>query len=188
MIASTMLQSKILRTKKRLYDDQWQLRVCVIALLGLFCSLSFALRATFVGSSYGIVETELPAISVSVNDPDPKVHDESARATINETTPLVILTANEFFFGDINAFTKDFVDVRNKFFIKHQKGAPNIALLNKTMAKWLYTRSEKSDISQQGIAMLLPDGDVPASIVIQTIAGMKQSPYINQVVLASGIL
>ncbi len=188
MTASTILLSKISRTKKRLSDDPWQMRFLVVLVLGLFIILSFALRSTWIAGSYGIVEAEIPAVSVQVEDPSESTYRESPRAAITKTTPIVILTDQEFYFGDLEAFGGKFSDVRNKFFVKHAKGgAPNVVLLNEMMAKWLYQRSQES-IGNDGIVVLLPDRNVPAPIVIQTIAGLKDSPYFNQVVLASGIM
>ena len=188
MIASMTLQSKILRTKKRLSEDSWQSHIRVVAIIGLIGICAILLRATYIASAYGVVESEIPAVAVPVADPDDKAYKESPRAFINNKTPLVVLTAENFYFGHLESFSSGYSKVRNKFYVQHKNGAPNVAGLLKTMTKWIHQKTSTGNFSNNGIVILLPDKNIPAPIVIQTISYLKTSDNFNQVILAGGMI
>lgn len=181
MTTSTMPRLKILRTKKRLSNDNWLGVLNVLAILGLFACLTFALRATTLSGRYGVVDAELPVVwrpfpGKAQPAPEPS-------AFIGKATPVVLLTPKEFIFGDVSAFTKDLADIRNKFSVPHRDGAPNLDALTKTMQLWVTSQKRAKD----GIVILMPAENIPAPIVIQVVEGLKRSNLFQRVVLASGL-
>lgn len=162
--------------------------VALVALLGIFALFSFCIRATFMSSAYGIIESELPVMSVPFADPDHTAYQEAPRGFLAETTPVVILTENEFYFGNLDAFTEDFTNVRNKFIVSHEEGAPNLHKLVETMAKWQGSLI-KNDLELPREALIfLPMQNVPMAIVLQVMAELKKTSLFNQVILATGII
>ena len=149
---------------------------------------SFVLRSIYISSRYGIIESEIPIMSVPIQDPDMSAHKEAPQAYIKNSTPVVILTTKEFFFGDLTAFSTEFSDIRNKFYVPHTNGSPNIPKLLDDMTKWIYENMSKKTYSAEGLLILMPGQNVPTSIVIQTIAELKKSPYFNKVILSSGLI
>ena len=175
--------------KKRLSDDVWAPRIVNLTIIGIVLIVSFTLRATFLTPLYGVIDSEIPALQVAVKDPDSTAYRESPRALLGEKTPTVILTTKEFYFGTLKGFSTDFTDVRNKFHVPHNNGAPNITGLVKTMSKWFYQEDPKEEShSAKGIVILLPDKNIPTPIVIQTISMLKSTPFFDQVILAGGII
>lgn len=187
MIASTMLQLKILRTKKRLSNTIWYLPIMILGTMGLFVLLSFALRSISVAGKYGLVPAEIPIVSVPLNDPTLSHFQPSTRGELNAQTPVVVLTTEEFIFGDVEGFSKNITGIRNKFSVKHVEGSPDVNALVTDMEKWIYARSSKRKILNQGIVIFLPADDIPSPLVIQTLSGLQKTGSFNRVVLAGGL-
>ena len=189
MIASTTLQLKILKTKKRLFEDAWNARILLILVLGLMVILSFCLRATILSGVFGVIISEIPVLHYPIADPTKHDFTETPNAWIKKTTPVVVITDEQMYFGDLEAFSTRFADVRGKFSIKHADGAPDIPELLATMIKWEHQRaSGKQEIDNNGVLVLLPSEEIPMPIVIQVIAGLKTSPLYQRIVLANGFL
>lgn len=188
MIASTTLQSKILRTRKRLSENIWLPKISAIALISLLVLLSLVIRATYISSRYGVVETEIPALRIGIADPDNTAYKEEPRTTISEQTPTIILTTDRFYFGDLESFTTGLANVRNKFFVPHELGAPNLQSLSTNLTKWLQHRESQGVHLQNGILILLPDKNIPMPIVIQTMKYLESLSQFSKVILASGLL
>ncbi len=181
MTALTILQSKILRTKKRLSNNVWYLPIIVLALMLLMTFLSTALRGIAVPASYGVVEGEFPVIQ---NDRTiaPGETWAEPKATLGNDSALVILTKDRFFFGQLGAFGKDLSAVHNKFFIPHVDGAPNLPELVSQLEKW------QSDAHVPRSLIFVPTEDIPMPIVIQCFAALKKSGLFDQVILGGGLL
>lgn len=181
MIASTMHQLKISKMRKRLSSDQWLMRLNVIGILGLFLVLTFTLRSAIMPARYGIVDAEIPLMMQPLSK---KVSQEvPPSAVLSKETPMVVLTTQAFYFGDLRAFSTDLAEVRNKFAVKHVDGAPDLDSLIHQMTQWL----GRKKMSHEEAIILLPSGAIPAPIVIQVIAGLKESPLFSKVVLAGGL-
>lgn len=187
MIASTMLQLKILRTKKRLYNLVWYLPIIVLCTMGLCLILSFSLRAISTAGMYGLVPAEIPILFVPIKDPTLKNYEPDTSGTILGTTPLVILTKTAFIFGELSSFTTSITNIRNKFVVPHINGSPNLRKLVNDMEKWIFKRSSKNKITHQGIVVFLPADEIPAPIVIQTVDGLRKRDLFNRVVLSGGV-
>lgn len=181
MTTSTTPQLKISRTKKRLSNDRWLGLLNVLAILGLFACVTFALRATTLSGRYGVVDAELPVVWQPF--PGKALPAPEPNAFIGKSTPVVLLTAKEFIFGDISAFTQDLTDIRNKFSVPHRDGAPNMDALLKTMNLWNTSQKRAKD----GVIVFMPAENIPAPIVIQVVDGLKRSHVFQRVVLASGL-
>jgi hypothetical protein len=185
MTASTMLLLKISRTKKRLSSNIWQLPIIIIALLALLTFLSSALRGISVPRVYGIVEAEIPVIpALSQGQSTLSEFDEKTRDGLSEESTVIVLTADRFYFGTLNAFAEGFSEVNNKFYIPHIDGAPDVPKLVSSVHKWQLSREDKSASS----AVFLPSENVPMPIVIQCIAALKDSGLFKNVVLGGGLL
>lgn len=188
MIASMMLQSKISKMKKRLSDQIWYFRINFIAIFILATVITYVLRSTAISGVFGIVKAEIPVKSIPIADRSYHNFKESPSSIITKETPLIIVTPKRFYYGDIEAFTDKFQDVRNKFYIDHANGSPNIKSLLYSMKKWMFQRIEEEDINNKKVVILLPTENIPAPVVIQIISGLKKTPLFNRVVLASGLM
>lgn len=189
MMPSTMLQSKILKTRKRLSDDRWSVAIATATVMGLITILTFALRVPAVSWSYGVIPAELPVMSVTVDDPAYKTFRETAGVVLDKTTPAIAVSATAFYFGDLQAFTEDLLEVRNKFAIKHEDGQPQLRDLIKTMETWLSQKAEvsKGVSTNKGVVVLIPSSEIPVPIIMQIIAGIRSSGLFKRVVLAGGL-
>ncbi len=181
MTALTILQSKILRTKKRLSNNVWYLPIIVLALMLLMTFLSTALRGISMPGSFGIVEGEFPVVS---ND---RAVDKSEtwaepRSSIGSDASLVILTRKQFYFGKLSAFGKELSAVHNKYQIPHVDGAPNLPKLVEDLSKW------QTQAKASRSLIFVPTEDIPMPIVIQCFAALKKSGLFDQVILGGGLL
>ena len=182
-----ILQSKISKTRKKLFNQTWQYRCFIIALLGIVSILVIAFRSVILADRYGVVSTELPVFSLPVNDSTYHEFAEKPNAMIDATTPLVVMTSTATYFGEVGAYTTDLGTSNNKFMVRHEDHAPNIAFLITTMEKWNYQRMNQRNIHNAGLLIFLPSQEIPMPIVIQTIAELKKSPHFKRVILAGGI-
>ncbi|NRA65721.1 MAG: hypothetical protein HRU19_14625 [Pseudobacteriovorax sp.] len=138
-----------------------------------------------MAGKYGIVTSEIPLVSVPF-DQSSEVGNTINTLTVETTTPVIVLTKNRFIFGDLDAFTTNIDSLRNKFSVSHVDGAPDLLNLIKDIEKWLFGRASRSNISSQGLGILIPQGEIPTPIVIQTIQSLKASKHFEKIVLGSG--
>ena len=188
MSLSTTFQSKISRTKKRLSDGRGISAVGVIAYLGLFAVLTFAIRAIAMSGVYGVIAVELPVVSAPVEDPAFHRYKEEPRQALTRFTPALVLTTEAFYFGDLHAFSANLGDIRDKYIIRHIDGEPQLLTLIDTLGKWITDRAAHDNIPIDKLLVLIPSGDIPMPIVIQVLAGLKKSPLFEHVILGSGII
>ena len=181
MTALTILQSKILRTKKRLSSNVWYLPIIVLALLLLMTFLSTALRGISMPGSFGIVEAEFPVVT-DEKTVNPEETWAQPRATIDNNAAIVILTRDRFYFGQLSSFGKDLSAVHNKFQIPHIDGAPDLPRLVLDLSKWQIEAKAGRSL------VFVPTEDIPMPIVIQCFAALKKSGLFDQVILGGGLL
>ena len=105
MTASTILQLKILRMKKRLSDSPWYLPTILIGCVGLMVFLSSILRAVSLAGRYGIVEAEIPVLSVPLEEDATNQRSKTSNASLGSLTPMILLNREAFIFGTIDSFT-----------------------------------------------------------------------------------
>lgn len=181
MTALTILQSKILRTKKRLSNNVWYLPIIVLALMLLMTFLSTALHGISMPGSFGIIEAEFPVVTE-----DKAVNPEEIwaqpRSTIDNNAGLVILARDRFYFGQLSSFGKDLSAVHNKFQIPHIDGAPDLPRLVLDLSKW------QIEVKASRSLIFVPTEDIPMPIVIQCFAALKKSGLFDQVILGGGLL
>ena len=188
MRLSTTFQSKISRTKKRLSDGRGVSATAVIAFLGLCAIVTFCIRAIALSGVYGVISVELPVVSAPVDDPAFHNYKEEPRQALTRFTPALVLTTEAFYFGDLNAFSANLGDLRDKYVIRHIDGEPQLLTLIGTMSKWITDRAAHDNIPMDKLLVLIPSGDIPMPIVIQVLAGLKKSPLFEHVILGSGII
>jgi hypothetical protein len=188
MTASTMLQLKISRTKKRLSNNSWYHPIMVLAAVGLMFYLSSVLRAISMAGRYGLIEAEIPVVQVPIQDTGLKRFAEKARENLSEDTPLILLTKDAFFFGTAGSFAQDISNVRNKFYIPHAEGAPQLNRLATQMERWMLDRADETGKPLPKTAIFLPSEEIPMPIVIQCLSGLSQSKLFQKVVIGGGLL
>lgn len=160
-------------------------------MMGLLGIMAFTLRATSISWNFGIVEGIIPVTISSTIPPEKGVSLEKnlgrkflKEQSINDQTIVVVLTRKAFYFGPVDSFTKNYSNIRNKYFVNHLNGAPQLDILKKTITLW--GKVEKRALSRQVI--LLPTPEIPMPIVIQTMAHLKKSDYFSEIILGSGLI
>lgn len=181
MTALTILQSKILRTKKRLSNNVWYLPIIVLALMLLMSFLSTALRGIGMPGSFGIITAEFPVIS-DERTIMPEETWAEPRANFDNNAALVILTTDKFYFGQLSSFGKDLSAVNNKFQISHIEGAPDLPRLVQDLRKW------QSEVKASRSLVFVPTEDIPMPIVIQCFQAFKTAGIFDHVILGGGLL
>jgi hypothetical protein len=156
--------------------------------MGLMFYLSSVLRAISMAGRYGLIEAEIPVVQVPIQDTGFKHFAERASETLSADTPLVLLTRDAFLFGTVGAFAQDLSNVRNKFYIPHADGAPQLNRLAKDMNRWMEDVVEETGKSKPRTVLFLPTEDIPMPIVIQCISGLRSSRLFDKVVVGGGLI
>ncbi len=188
MTASTTLQLKILRTKKRLSNGLWNLPQIILASMGLMVILSFLLRSISVAGTYGLVPVQIPVLTESIEDQTFHNFRENTDRQLSSETPVIFLTEESFYFGDLDSFTRELNSVRNKFLVRHVDGAPNLKKLLIDLERWMYLRLSEKKVKNSGVVIFAPTANIPSPIVIQVIAALRNSTLFEDVILAGGML
>lgn|GEM_PF-935698 len=188
MTHSTILLSKISKTKKRLSEERWHAGCGILAISGILIIVLAGLRAVTMTGTYSSVHGELPVLSVPPRDLAWHRFQESPSTSLRRSTPAVVLTADAFYFGDMKSFSEDLHDIRSKFVIRHIDGEPQLQTLLRQMDRWLGDRRAKDTATDSGVVVLVPSGEIPTPIVIQVMAGLQQSANFSRVVLGAGLL
>lgn len=160
----------------------------LVALFSLFIILAFGFRVVTVEATYGVIPAEIPVVSAGVEDPAYHTFEEAPLAMLSRHTPAVVLTPEAFYFGDLESFTANFADTRDKYIVSHVDGEPQLYSLLETMQKWIEHRAKNDNVPKQRAMVLVPSGDIPVPIVVQVIAGLRKSPYFERVVLGTGLM
>lgn len=160
----------------------------LLGFFGLFVILTYGLRAVTLVGVYAVVPAEMPVVQAAVDDPSFHRFREETRDSLTPRTPAVVLTTEAFYFGDLDSFTVNFADNRNKFILPHVDGEPQLAGLVETMSGWVADRSANDNVAIDKVLVFIPEGEIPMPIVIQVIAGLRRSPYFDRVILAGGLM
>ena len=188
MPTSKTLQSKIFATKKRLFDGTIPGHfIAWLALLALFCPLVFLIRAVSIGGLYTLVEVDIPVLSAPPSDASLRGFSEYAPSAIDHSTLGVVMTPNEFIFGDLSAFTASFDDIRSKFIVPHADGSPQVTKLLGQVEDWQEDRELRLGIRSDKSMVLIPDSRIPMNIIILTLKLLRESGKFQNVVLAGGL-
>ena len=177
MTVSTMLQLKILKTKKRLFKDNSLSQITIIV-AGLLLILSFMLRAVSLSNKFGSIELVIP--QVAANSEPVKETDK----VLTKDSIVVFLSQENLYFGSVEAFGSKFNSVRNKFLVPHVNGKPNINRLIADIDKWRETNKKFS----RDVLVFSSANDIPARIAIMTIAELKKSDAFDQIIIGGGLL
>jgi len=189
MTPSTTLQLKISKMKKRLSSNAWQLSLLLITIFGFFGIIIFSLRLISLPGDYGIVRAELPVVLIPFSDPTYHEFVESFSSSIEKTTPAIVISSRSFYFGELQSFSEDLLESRNKFSIPHLDGEPQFNTLLNTMRLWISKKEidSKGKFKNDGTVVLIPSSEIPASIVIQIIMRLRSSELFNRVILSGGL-
>lgn len=189
MPVSRKLQSKILKTKKRLYKDHWQKTLIPLALFVVLVVSFIGYRVTSLPMDYSLVRGDIPVVPVGLNDATLHRFIEEPTRKVDEFTPTVVIDdEGNLFFGNLQAFSTDYHEVRNKYVVKAQDGSPQTANLLASMRRWLDERSRTSHHESDGTAILIPASGIPLPIVIKVMAELRYSDVFDRVVLANGMM
>lgn len=188
MTASTTLQLKISRTRKRLSNSPWYVPLNIIACFGVLVLLASLLRAVSLAGSYGVIDLDIPVLSVPLDDKTLSRLKPTATENLALQTPMVFLSREAYIFGTTESFTTDISNIRNKFYIPHEDGAPNLPRLISDMERWAKDSKINGKTISTELVILLPQEEIPLPIVLQTIDGLKQSGLFAKVVLGGGLL
>lgn len=194
MTTSTTLQLKTSKMKKRL-SKPIGLLPAMLATLALMFALGFALRSTTMSWSYGVIKASLPLVHIPPKDRGYHRFQEQAYAYIDEKTPCVVLTREALLFGELEAFTQNFRDIRSRYQIEHSSGRPRTERLMNQITQWLDNPNLEKKIDQHPVVILLADSDIPMPLIIQTMARLKaqtqnkpsRTVSFDRVVLAQGL-
>jgi hypothetical protein len=184
-----MLQSKISKMKKRLSSTRWHYAIGVLGFLCLLSILTSGLRLTTLPFSYGMVDVEIPVMSLPIDDPGYHSFVEAPTNTLGPKSTMIVLNASgDFYFGDLEAFSSKFNEIRNKFVIKQKDGEPKTVDLLQALRKWQYLRKTVEGVKDDRLAVFLPSSTVPVNLVIQVLADLRGSKAFDHVVLSNGLL
>ncbi len=188
MMPSATLQSKILKTKKRLSSDSliagalWLPILSVLAVVaGLGSFLSYH-------GGFGVVKTSFPVLHYDLEDPTPRNFQQTYSAELTDQSVAILVTTEAIFFGTLAAFTTEYFDVRNKFSIKHEQGSPQLGRALAKIDTWLKDRTSRKSPINSDVAVLITHGAVPAPIVIQILHGLNQSRLFGHTILGTGLM
>jgi hypothetical protein len=156
--------------------------------MGLVAVLTYGIRATTIPAQHGIVEADIPILSVPIKDPGFHRFRETSRSKLLKTTTAIVLTVDAFYFGDLTAFSEKFASTDNKFFVEHVDGRPQLPELIAALAKWSAQKSADENIRIGNYAVFLPSAQIPMPIVIQVIDGLKISNLYDRVILGGGMI
>ena len=147
--------------------------------------LSYTLRAISIAGRFGLIEAEIPTIAVPVGDDTFSRFAEKPSQVVDSTIPLVLLSRESFVYGSAKSFAVEITNVRNKFYVPHVEGAPNLPRLIKELDKWMALENIKT---QPRVLIFLPLDDIPMPIVIQCMAALKESGLFQKVILGGGLI
>lgn len=188
MSLSMTFQSKISRTRKRLSEGRGVAAVAALALFGLCTVLTFGIRAIALSNVYGVIPVEMPVVAAPPLDPAHHEYREEPKAELTRHTTAVILTTEAFFFSDLESFSSNFAELKDKYILRHVDGEPQLIQLIETLSKWVTERAAHDNVPMDKILVFIPAGDIPMPIVIQVLAGLRKSPLFERVVLGTGII
>ena len=135
--------------------------------------------------SYGSVNSQLPIMPVPFQDSALNKISFVPQGKISRSTATIVLTKDFFYFGDLESFTEKFSDVRNKFFIPHVDGRPEITMLLDTLKRWMKVRNTEKKPVRTDVVILLPSAEIPMPIVIQVLHWIKAAHIYDEAILAS---
>jgi hypothetical protein len=141
-----------------------------------------------IGANWGLIEVDIPVVSVPFDDPTQHNFRERPSASVGSQTLIIALTPTELIFGDLAAFSAQRSDVRNKFLVPHRDGSPQIATLLTQYQSWEADRKNRLGIRSDGIAILLPDPAIPMPIIAATVDMIKSSGKFEHVAIGGGLL
>jgi len=187
---SMMLDLKLLRTKKRLFSDHWQLPIISISLLVVFYIGLLTIQTMQLGWKTGVVSSRIPQLlpygkqqlPISLEIEAQNIAQESDNY-LAESTLAIIFTEDSLYFGTLTAFSTRMSDVTNKFKVPHIDGTPQLGKLFSDMKKW----SILNGISIPKTVMLVPFSGAPMPVIIEMISMLKSDGGFKEVVLGSGI-
>lgn len=187
---STTLELKILRTKKRLFNESWLTPIISIALLIVLYIGLMTIQTTQLGWEHGVVSARIPQLipygkqqlSISLEVDAQNIAQDSDQY-LADSNLAIILTEDSLYFGTLTAFSTRMTDVNNKYRVPHFNGAPQLGKLFSDMKKW----SILNGISIPKNVLLIPFSGAPMPVIMEMISLLKKEGGFHEVALGSGI-
>ena len=177
------LPSTILRMKKRLSET---------SVVPLFLGLSYVIisvvaiysfRVVTAASAYDYVPGNIPVVAIPLNDPSEPPENRESSPQLSKETPVIVLTAEEFLFGDSKSFTGEISSLKNKFKVAHVDGQPQLGSLLTTLNEWAGTRPGGG-----AVLVFFPSDEIPMPIVLQVMGAIREHSRFKRIVLGGGII
>lgn len=179
------LQSKILKTKKKL-SSPWQHQVLIsFAIFTTFAALSYALHGFNLSWPHGLVLLDIPVV-LNENEIPENALELVETSTLNQESLVVAITESAIFWGQLSAFTDDYYKKNNKYIVPHLDQRPNLISLLENLQKW--KEDEKQTGPEQAPLVIIASSVIPMPIIIQTVAALREHGGFQQVVLGDGLL
>jgi hypothetical protein len=173
--------------KKRLSNNYWQQIPVSLSILVIFAILGFSFRCLSLTWDFGVIRADIPVVRSPFVDPLSDATNAREYDVIDHKTPAVVLTTDGFFFGEVKAFTEDLAEVRNKYKVTHDNGRPRLDKLWQDYQKWQGDLAKKNGYRDSKVILFATEGSIPAPIVIQVVAGLRQMTGNKKIVIATGI-
>lgn len=187
MMLSMTLLSTISKTKKRLSDDSWYLPCMTLMIIGLLATSAWAFRSLYLTWDFGLIRAKIPVMYQPLSDPATKDLGLVNEGEISRHTPVVVLTNQSMFIGDLESFTQSFTQVRNKIEIAHLNGSPQVGELIKALKQWTRSREIRLKIKPSPFAVLIPGEQWPVAVIMQIIRHLKNSGLYEHIILGADI-
>ena len=157
----------------------------VLVLIGMINVFSYGMRTVSLSWEFGMIRSVIPILRSPPQDIDAEDHNTDISKSIQKTTPLIILANDAFYLGDMNSFTKGFIEIRNKIRIPHHAGSPQVGELISILKKWNRSRNTQFKIEPSEFAVLLPGEQWPVAVIIQIMHYLKSKTTYKHIILAS---
>jgi hypothetical protein len=180
-----MLDSMILKTKKRLSNDLFTSLSIPVLFLGLSIVLIASIRTVCLWYEYGVVMAKIPVVDVGIEDSRLSRFTGMQEVLLNERTPMIVLKKNgDFVFGEIQAFGEGRAEER--YLVAAVDGAGQFGELVHYMSDWQKRRMEKRGIESSRIVVLAPSRFAAMPVVVELVDRLKITKSFDHVVLAGG--
>lgn len=182
------LPSRILRTKKRLSESALNEAVLLtLAVCGILLILTYAARVISLGGTYSLIPFDIPVASVPISDKGLHTFREDPKSVLSPNTLVIGVTARELIFGDMNSFSGQREDIRNKFVVPHIAGSPQTETLLKQVSEWAEDRMRRRSIREDGLVVVIPDPEVPVAVIAGVAENLRSSKKFTHVIVGGAL-
>lgn len=158
-----------------------------LMIIGLFATSAWAFRALYITWDFGLIRARIPVMHRPLPDPATKELEFKNEGELSRHTPVIVLTNQSMFIGDLEGFTQSYTQVRNKIEIPHLSGSPQVGELLKSLKQWTRERELRFKIFPSPFAVLIPGEQWPVAVIMQIIRHLKESGLYQHIILGADI-